>query len=392
MEISIDSVRLIELAESGCRFRLSDDDRSFLSAVLIYQDIPTRAISEADIESSEETATLAPQQKISARLLVWLCTDADAVAQIPHWGIRVFNAQIEGLLNLQYAEIDFPLIFRQCLFTEAIRLECASLPSLDLSGSHLQGSQIIELTGNVTTAALIATNLQVEHHVFLMDGFEAAGVVGLSGAKIGGQLNCDGGKFRAATGYALFAQGAEIGEAVFLRNGFEAAGVVRLSGAKIGGQLNCDGGKFRAATGYALFAQGAEIGEAVFLRNGFEAAGVVRLSGAKIGGQLNCSGGKFCNPTRDALNADGAEIRESVFLGGGFQATGAVRLSGAKIGGQLACSGGTFCNPTRDALFAQGAEIRGSVFLDDGFEAVGAVWLQNDVPLGGGMMCASAAK
>jgi len=72
--------------------------------------------------------------------------------------------------------------------------------------------------------------------------------------------------------------------AVLLRSGFAAEGMVWLSGAEIGGNLECDGGKFQnpavadvAGSGRALIAEGAKVAGAVYLRNGFAAEGTVWL-------------------------------------------------------------------------------------------------------------------
>lgn len=367
----MESRNLIELAES--QFHVSEDERHFLATVSTYQDIAPRTSNKARTNASEESDNLAPSQKLSAQLLAWLCTDANAVTQIPHWGVRVTNAEIEGSLNLQYAEIKFPLIFRDCLFDEAIRLDCASLSQLDLSGSLLEGSQIVDLTGRVTTTSLAATDLQIEHHVLLMDGFEAKAEVRLTGAKIGGNLACFNGKFRHSNGYALIADKAEIRQDVFLIEDFEADGEVSLFGAKIGGQLDCSNGKFRSSSAYALIVQGAEIGQDVFLTDGFEADGEVSLMGAKIGGQLACSGGKFRAPQGYALAAQGAEIGQDVFLMDGFEADGEVSLVGAKIGNRLDCRASKFHNPNGLALNIQAAQIGESIILIDGFDAVGTV-------------------
>ncbi len=81
---------------------------------------------------------------------------------------------------------------------------------------------------------------------------------------------------------------------MLLRNGFTAEGCVSLHGAKIGGNLECDGAHLANHTengsGNALLAQGAEIGGAALLRNGFTAEGCVSLLDAKIGG-LDCDFG-----------------------------------------------------------------------------------------------------
>jgi len=78
---------------------------------------------------------------------------------------------------------------------------------------------------------------------------------------------------------------------------------VQLRSAHIGGNLECDGGKFHnpavanvAGSGRALIAEGAKVAGAVHLRNGFAAEGTVWLSGAEIAGSLECDGGKFQNP------------------------------------------------------------------------------------------------
>ena len=161
----------------------------------------------------------------------------------------------------------------------------------------------------------------------------------------------------------LNAQGARVVGEVFLRGGFHANGTVSLSGAEIGGQLECTGGRFENRTGHALLAQGARVKGDVFLRDGFHATGEVSLSGADIGGQLSCDGGQFENPNGDALNAECVQVKGHVLLSNKFYARGEVRLLGAEIGGQLFCEGGKFKNSKGDALNAQGAQVRDGLFF-----------------------------
>lgn len=80
---------------------------------------------------------------------------------------------------------------------------------------------------------------------------------------------------------------------VFLRNGFTATGKVRLLGARIGGNLACNGGTFTPKTGYALICQRAEIRGGVFLGYGkdpktkqtipFKTSGPVDFTAAMLG-------------------------------------------------------------------------------------------------------------
>ena len=211
-------------------------------------------------------------------------------------------------------------------------------------------------------------------------------------------MACDGAHFANRTengsGYALVAASAEIGGDALLRDGFAAEGCVSLHGAKIGGNLECDGAHFANRTengsGVALLAEGAEIGGAVLLGNDFTAEGRVFLLGAKIGGTLACDGAHFANHTEDgsgdALTAEGAEIGRAVLLRNDFTAEGRVSLLGAKIGGNLACDGAHFANRTENgsgvALTAQGATIGGDTSLRNGFMAEGCVSLL-DAKIGG---------
>ncbi|MHA5053285.1 hypothetical protein [Streptomyces sp. SD15] len=155
--------------------------------------------------------------------------------------------------------------------------------------------------------ALHADNLQVDQPAFLADGFKAMsssedGAVRLFGARIGGSLICTGAQLRNDAGPALHADNLRAEQDVFLWDGFEATGsgawgAVRLSGARIGGTLNCRGAKLRNDTGPALHARNLQVGEDILLRKGFEAVGggedgTVELSGARISGAL------FFDPSR----------------------------------------------------------------------------------------------
>ena len=331
------SKSLVDLAWR--HFDLSQYERCFLSGISDYKDISISNNNNVNQKLLKESVDSKTIPKISADLLSWLCTNSDATAYINRWGVRVFDTQIEGLLNLQFAKIPFPLVFRRCLFTKAIRLEHASVSYLDLSGTCLKGSKIIDLDGESITSALEAIRLKVEHHILLGNGFKANGVVNFLGANISGQLNCRGGYFSNPNGDALYAQEAEIGNSVILKD-LKAEGTVSLAGAKIAGQLNCSGGHFINPNGDALNAQGTIIDGPVFLRNHFKAEGTVLLAGSKIGSQIDCEQASFIKPNGYALIFQEAEINESVFLRNCFNAEGIVSLVGSKIGGRLDCSNG----------------------------------------------------
>jgi hypothetical protein len=262
--------------------------------------------------------------------------------------------------------------------------------------------------------ALEAQNAKVAGSVLLREGFAADGGVHLAGAEIGGRLECDGGEFRnpaqagvRGSGMALSAGGAKVARAVRFRYGFAAEGQVQLDEARIGGNLECHGGRFLnpalaniAGSGMALSAEGAEvIGSILFLA--FVAEGAVRLNGAQIRGSLHCDGGQLKNPgqvglvgTGIALEAGNVKVGGDIFLRDGFAAEGIVQLQGAEIGGDLACNGGKLQNSAGAgnlgsgvALQVASARVASNVLLRSGFAAEGQVGLYGIV-IGGTLDCA----
>jgi hypothetical protein len=234
--------------------------------------------------------------------------------------------------------------------------------------------------------ALSADRADVKGGVFLSEGFNAEGGVGLIGTQIGASLTCSGGILRNPGKDALTADDANVRGSVFLNDGFRAEGAVWLLGAQIAGNLQCCGGAFKNPGKAALNADGADVKGSVFLHDGFSAEGAVRLVGGQIGGNLDCRSGTFKNLGGDALSADGAGVKRNVFLRDGFSAEGTVGLRGAQIGGDIVCPDGTFKNPGKDAISADGANVRGTVFLNEGFSAEGTVRLLG-AQIGGNLHC-----
>ncbi len=170
------------------------------------------------------------ERQVRAGLMGWLCMDQEARKRV-HWrGIQVYGADITGLLDLGFVSMPFRLSFQHCRITGKVYLTRADVSELDLDGSLIR--------------VMMADGISVKHGVFLTDGFTANGELRLSGAQIGGDLNCSGGIFRNELGDALHADGINVKGSVFLDDGFTAKGLVRLLAAQIGGQLGCSGGSF----------------------------------------------------------------------------------------------------------------------------------------------------
>jgi hypothetical protein len=255
----------------------------------------------------------------------------------PARGLWIEGAWITGKLDLQGEALPVPLVLLNCTLEEDVMLRDCTLPALHLTGTHLP--------------KLDAQRLQCNGPLHLRAGFQATGLVDLTGATIDGQLDCAGGKF-LAKGLALNCDTISVGAAVFLRTGFEATDLVDLTGATIGGQLDCDRGKFLAAI-MALNCNGISVGASVFLRNEFEAHGKVNLVRAKIDGQMACNRGKFL-AEGIALHCDATIVGADVFLQDEFEARGRINLNRAEIAGNLVLSSATLTT----GLDAQGMRVR----------------------------------
>ena len=253
-------------------------------------------------------------------------------------------------------------------------------------GVNLDNSDIggdVWLTGASLTAregaALRVSTAQLRGSLFLDKGgeraFVAQGLVALYGAKIYGNLDCSGGQFlnRSEDGKAnaILAGALEIGGSCYLRDGFKSEGCVWLLGAKISGNLDCEGGQFlnRSEDGKAdaIVAEAIEIGGACLLRDGFKSEGCIRLLRAKISGNLACDGGQFLNRSEDgkadAIVADGIEIGGSCLLRDGFKSEGLISLLEAQIKGSLSCVQADLSNPDHKCLVATDAIIGKNLFL-----------------------------
>jgi hypothetical protein len=83
---------------------------------------------------------------------------------------------------------------------------------------------------------------------------------------------------------------------------------VRLSGASIGGGLDCERAAFRNPNQTALLADGATIGGDVRLRNGFQAEGLVRFNTSTVGLNLDFWKAQFTGDSLTGLMAEGVTV------------------------------------------------------------------------------------
>lgn len=286
---------------------------------------------------------------LRATFVRFLALGGDDEAQVHEHGVQLQGAWLDGVLDLDGAQLPFKLgVFNSHLTHKPECTDARIEGSLNFSGSHLPGLRM--------------SRICLSGSLFLNAGFTATGEIHMLGAYIGGSLDCSGATLDVKEGKALSADRADIKGSVFLKAGFTATGQVRFLGAQIGSNLECAGAKLDVKEGSALTADRADIKGSVFLTAGFAAIGEVRLLGAQIGGNLECVGAKLDGKEGSALTADGAGIKGSVFLNASF-AAGEVRLVGTQIGGGLDCSDAKLYGKDGRALFAQQIQVMGSLSL-----------------------------
>jgi hypothetical protein len=119
--------------------------------------------------------------KIRAPILKVLITDSLRDQPTTDIGVHLEGAYISGLLDLWMSRAKGLTGLLKCRFDHGLEAMQAQFEILNLSGSDLP--------------ALNAPGARVAGDVFLNNGFHANGEVILSGAEIGGQLSCTGGRF-----------------------------------------------------------------------------------------------------------------------------------------------------------------------------------------------------
>jgi hypothetical protein len=262
---------------------------------------------------------------------------------------------VEGSLLEHRSE---PALYAARFTASALFLDRATITAscengaVRVAGAHLGQLDIYDaVLRNKRGPALSAEGVQVEDVLYL-NGLDAMGTgpdgaVILANSRLGG-LNCYKATFRGEYGPALNAHGLQIDHDADLR-GFTATGgdlgAVRLTGAHIGGSLECDGAELRNDSGPALYADRLQVDQSIFLRYGFTATGssgygVVYLIGAHIGGHLDCTKADLRNDSGPALAAYSREVGQGMYLGGGLTATGggkgvAVDLTDARVSGKF---------------------------------------------------------
>jgi hypothetical protein len=337
-------------------------------------------------DGADDSKSTGDDCTVRARVIRWLCSDPEAKALVDPFGIQVQGADILGIdmdsegedrfMSLASLVVPFPVVLTKCKLPSRLILLGAEIPFLNLGGSRV---------GSVEADMLKIKGDLYLRHGFRADGcitLAGASIGGdfdCTGARFDGQKHEGREDFR----FALRAEGIKVTGDVLLRKWepldgapprpFVADGIVCLEGARIEGDLRCEGGSFlgpqkkeaeqsHAATG-AIAASRINVSGGVFLGEGFQAHHEVDFTSAQVGGNFECSNGVFEHRSLpgeelvDALCLDAATIAQHLILDGSC-VQGRLRFSGSKIGGDLDCDRCT----VRGELVAQRTTVRGVWF------------------------------
>jgi hypothetical protein len=155
--------------------------------------------------------------------------------------------------------------------------------NLDFSGARLVTRDRRSLTAAQARISGSLLLCQTEPRLTNRQGaaFSSIGIVALTGTQIAGDFDCDGGRFTAPgfasppppgddpdAALAVRAAGLAVGGVIWMGKGFYARGCVHLVNAKVGSDLQCQGGHFDHPGDLALEADGIQVGGTTFFEHG----------------------------------------------------------------------------------------------------------------------------
>ena len=139
-------------------------------------------------------------------------------------GLQLAGAHITGVLDLQSCRLHHDLVLTDCHFDEAPIFRDCRLDNIMLDRSCLPGMQ--------------ADRLRAEGSVYLIDVI-AKGEICMSGARLGGDLDCTGALLTAGeTGRALTISRTWIDGVFFLRGKTRINGILDMEAARMGSMID----------------------------------------------------------------------------------------------------------------------------------------------------------
>lgn len=225
----------------------------------------------------------------------------------PH-GLRMRGVRILGRLDLENISTQVWIELYECLFSQGINARDANLAGLILTGSRLQHRSLPPLDA----ARLSTTLLNLSSATIV--GHNASGALNLQRANLG-LLDCNSTYIYNDLGPALFATNLHVEHDLFLRDakaeGAGDRGTIRLLGSHLGA-VRCSRSSIHNESGPALLGSHMRVDQELYL-DGVDAIGaghqsaIIDLGNTQIGGRLVFSpAGLMHRSNPQALiNADG---------------------------------------------------------------------------------------
>jgi hypothetical protein len=297
------------------------------------------------------------QRRLSATFLENLLLGGLKNVKIPHQGVRIAQAIIEGPLNLEYAEVGHFLSLHYCAFSHPVTLQATHFKKdLALVGCNfLEAANFKEMQVDGSVAA---DNAVFEKESLWCD------------ARLSQNFSAEEVKFGSQAGKADF-NGLKVGASAY----FGAArfrGPVDFVCAHIGRQFDAEKAEFFQEQETANFNSMKVEQNAYFKAARFH--GAVDFGTAVIGGQFNANGAEFLHP-KALVNFSGIKVANTIFFQQAkFQ--GPVKFELAEIGVNFRGSGAEFLNQSATAdlsrikvgqkFWGDKTTIRGNVDLSYG--------------------------
>ncbi len=252
---------------------------------------------------------------VRAALLRFLILGGPDAPRQHEKGIRLSGAWITGALDLEGCRAPHDIGLADCRFEAAPVLRAARIDTLFLDGSILPG--------------LVADRLEARGGVYLRAA-AVDGAVVLTGARLGGELVCDGALMSQPDGLALDAARLRTGGGVLLR-GATVRGGVMLADARLGADLDMVGAAIERPGAIAVNASGGDI-EGDFALRVATVRGEIRMKNARVSGDCDLSGGSFEEEGGAAITLNRSIIAGAFIMRDKTAIRGALSLNGAALG------------------------------------------------------------
>lgn len=73
--------------------------------------------NDLEVDAPKYADSWGSDRTIRAQLIEWLLADPEVRSHLPHRGLRICGARIEGIVDAQYSDVTLPVEFEECLLT-----------------------------------------------------------------------------------------------------------------------------------------------------------------------------------------------------------------------------------------------------------------------------------